>query len=364
MERFLLAQSENPDWSDAVDECVSQLGSLPNEATLGFIYVTDMHAQHLGDILRKIKALTVLDDWVGTVGMAVCATRKEFTEQPAIVILVTDIPDKDYTIFDSPKHLPPQLKNDGVQVAVVHGDPRNGEMPNIIHKLPNDIGNGYLIGGLTSSDNYHYQIAREINEGMLSGVLFNDSVSLVTGISQGCSPIGKTHTITECDSNIVIHLDNRPALDVMKEDIGEVLARDLNRIGGYIFAGFPISGSDTGDYTVRNLMGIDTDSGALAIGEYIQAGSTMMFCKRDGSTAVTDLQKMTTKLKQRVKSGIKGGLYFSCLGRGQHMFGAQHKELELIADILGDVPLVGFYANGEIAGDQLYGYTGVLLLFL
>jgi len=364
MERFLLAQSETQDWSDAIDDCFSQLGTLPDEASLGFIYVTDTHAQHLGEILRKIKALTLLDDWVGTVGMAICATRKEYSEQSAIVILVTDIPEKDYTIFDSPKHLPPQLKNDGVQVAVVHGDPRNGEIPKIIQQLPETIGNGYLIGGLTSSDNYHYQITQEINKGMLSGVLFNDSVSLVTGLTQGCSPIGKSHTITECDNNIIVHLDNRPALDVMKEEIGEVLARDLNRIGGYIFAGFPISGSDTGDYTVRNLLGIDSDSGAIAIGEYMRAGSSMMFCKRDGSTAVNDLQQMVSKLKRRAKSPIKGGLYFSCLGRGQHMFGAQHKELELLAETLGDVPLVGFYANGEIAGDQLYGYTGVLLLFL
>ncbi|VAW96332.1 hypothetical protein MNBD_GAMMA21-990, partial [hydrothermal vent metagenome] len=92
--------------------------------------------------------------------------------------------------------------------------------------------------------------------------------------------------------------------------------------------------------------------------------STMIFCKRDGGTAVQDLQKMVTKLSKRAKSRIKGGLYFTCLGRGHHMFGEQHKELELIADILGDVPLVGFYANGEIAGNQLYGYTGILLLFI
>jgi small ligand-binding sensory domain FIST len=73
---------------------------------------------------------------------------------------------------------------------------------------------------------------------------------------------------------------------------------------------------------------------------------------------------MVSKLKSRARNHIKGGLYFSCLGRGQHMFGEVNKELETIAEILGDVPLVGFYANGEIAGNQLYGYTGVLVLFL
>jgi len=373
MKNFLLAQSEIPDWSDAIDDCFKQLGTIPEEASLGFIYVTDAHAQHLGTLIRKLKALTQLEDWVGTVGMAVCASRKEYANQAAIVLLVTDIPQTDYHIFDSARHLLSghlsstdnefNTQDNNVKIAVVHADPRNGDIPNIIHQLPEDIGNGYLVGGLTSSENHHYQIAGEISEGSLSGVIFN-GCPIATGITQGCSPLGTVHTITESDSNIIMQLDNRPALEVMKEEIGEVLARDLNRISGYIFAGFPISGSDTGNYTVRNLMGVDTNTGAIAVGEYIQEKDQMMFCKRDGSTAVADLQQMVNKLKKRAKSNIKGALYFTCLGRGQHMFGEQHKELELIADILGDLPLVGFYANGEIAGDQLYGYTGVLLLFL
>ena len=89
-----------------------------------------------------------------------------------------------------------------------------------------------------------------------------------------------------------------------------------------------------------------------------------MFCKRDGKSAVQDLQRMLRDIKQRLPSAPKGGLYFSCLGRGQHMFGQPGKEMELIAAQLGDIPLIGFYANGEIAGQRLYGYTGVLTLFI
>ena len=150
----------------------------------------------------------------------------------------------------------------------------------------------------------------------------------------------------------------------MKEDIGEVLARDLSRIGGYIFAGFPVADTDTGDYLVRNLLGIDPNSGALAIGDYLQPGTPIMFCKRDSRTAVEDLQRMVERLKSRTRGPVKGALYFTCVGRGQHMFGERNRELELIGEILGDVPLAGFYANGEIAGQRLYGYTGVLTLFV
>ena len=187
---------------------------------------------------------------------------------------------------------------------------------------------------------------------------------MVCGLRQCCSTIGPLHTLTEGESNYAVNLDQRPALDVLKEDIGEILARDLSRIGGYIFAGFPVRGSDTGDYLVRNLVGVDPDNGVLAIGEYLHSGASIMFCRRDGRTAVQDLERMLTHIKQRLTGPPRGGLYFSCMGRGQHMFGERSKEMKLIQEQLGDVPLVGFYANGEIAGQRLYGYTGVLTLFL
>ena len=296
--------------------------------------------------------------------MAVCCTQHEYYDQAAIVLLLTDIPESQFHMLSSPESLPELPDHDGVRVAVVHGDPRNGQTPKLIQQLPDLLGNGYLVGGLTSSNSYHYQIADDIQEGSLSGIILDDRVKLVSGLTQGCSPLGKSHRLTEADGNIAIRIDDRPALEVMKEDIGEILARDLNRIGGYIFAGFPVADSDTGDYLVRNLLGIDPDTGALAIGDYLQADSPIMFCKRDSKTAVEDLQRMLEKLKSRVRGTIKGGLYFTCLGRGQHMFGEPDREMQLIAEILGDIPIAGFYANGEIAGNRLYGYTGVLTLFL
>ena len=364
MERFTLAYSQNKNWDQALDECFEQVGIIADDASLGFVYFTDKHASHSGDILRKLREKTSIEDWVGTIGMAICCSAKEFYDQPAIVMMITDLPKDHYRIFHDPGKLPSFATNDSVKVAIVHGDPRNGQLPNIIRELPDKIGNGYLAGGLTSSESFHYQIANELDEGALSGVIFDDSITIATGLTQGCSPIGKTHTITECDSNIVTQIDGRPALDVMKEEIGEVLSRDLNRVGGYIFAGFPIAGTDTRDYMVRNLVGIDIESGAIAISEYLQNKSPIMFCKRDGATAIADLKRMLNNLDKRTKGNIKGGLYFSCLGRGQHMFGEPDKEMQLIEEALGDIPIAGFYANGEIAGNQLYGYTGVLVLFL
>ena len=90
-----------------------------------------------------------------------------------------------------------------------------------------------------------------------------------------------------------------------------------------------------------------------------------MFCKRDGQSAIQDMYRMLNNLKKRIgKQSIKGALYISCLGRGRNLFGQNSEELKMIVEVLGDIPLVGFYANGEIAGNRLYGYTGVLTLFI
>jgi len=364
MQRFLLAHNDLTDWQAAVADVLTQLGSIPAEASLGFVYVSDQHALHFAEIVRTFKAKTQIPHWTGTIGSAVCATDTEYYDQAALVVMITDISPDHFHVFSSPQALTASANQDAVHVAVVHGDPRNGQIANLIAQTPDMIGNGYLVGGLSSSQTHFFQFADELCEGSLSGVVFDGQVPIITGLTQGCSPLGPTHALTECDSNIAISIDNRPALEVMKEDIGEILARDLSRIGGYIFAGFPVADSDTGDYLVRNLLGIDPSSGALAIGDYLKADSPIMFCKRDGRTAVDDLQHMVNKLNDRAHGEIKGALYFTCVGRGQHMFGEPHRELELISEILGDIPLAGFYANGEIAGNRLYGYTGVLTLFL
>ena len=90
----------------------------------------------------------------------------------------------------------------------------------------------------------------------------------------------------------------------------------------------------------------------------------MMFCRRDGDTAREDMIRMLTDLKKRAGGDIKGGVYYTCLGRGRYQFGEDSEELRLIREHLGDFPLVGFFANGEISHNRLYGYTGVLTLFV
>src|SRR6202007_2038400 len=113
-----------------------------------------------------------------------------------------------------------------------------------------------------------------------AGLMLAPEISVATGLTQGCMPIGPVHRIDDARDNVVMVIDGRPALAVFTEDIGPGLAADLRRVGGLIFAGLPVPGSDTGDYLVRNLMAIDPGRGWLVLGAEIAAGDPIVFCRR------------------------------------------------------------------------------------
>ena len=208
------------------------------------------------------------------------------------------------------------------------------------------------------------QIAGGPTEGGLSGVLLSEKVAVATALSQSCSLIGTKHIVTRAEANVIAELDGRPALAVFQEDIGELLARDLRRIEGYIFVALPIAGSDTGDYLVRHVVGVDKARQLVGISEVVSPGQSIQFCRRDPEAASEDLRRMVGNLKRRANAPARGAVYFSCVARGPNMFGGDSDEIKLIRSELGDVPLVGFFCYGEISHNRLYGYTGVLTLFL
>lgn len=371
-DRFLMGHAEAPDWEKAAESCLQQIGYIPPDANLGFLYVTDNYAGILKYILDHFREETGIQDWIGTVGMGICASGKEYYETSALAAMIGSFPQDSFRVLPTLRDarlgelldIQDWLHYGHSHLGIVHGDPRNGSTPELIARLAEQLPGGYLVGGLTSSRAEEPQIANGIVQGGLSGVIFSQTVAVATGLTQGCSPIAGKHVITQCERNIIAKLDDRPALDVFYEDIGEILARDLNRAAGYIFAGLPLTDTDTGDYLVRNLIGVDTKNKLLAIGDIIEPGQALQFCRRDARTAWEDMQRMLQQLSQRLEREPRGGLYYSCLGRGQNLFGSNSEELRAIRNSLGDFPLVGFFANGEISNNRLYGYTGVLTLFL
>jgi small ligand-binding sensory domain FIST len=371
---FRVGHARADGWREAAERCLREIGDVPPSANVGFLYFTDHFAADAAELLAYLRDATGIRQWVGSVGIGVLATGTEYLDEPAAAVMLASLPDGEFHVFSGKSRAPAAgVRTDSgaeaAHFAIVHGDPATDDMPALIEDMSSKVASGFLVGGLSSSRGSTCQIANEVLQGGLSGLLLSSSVAVATRLTQGCTPLGtgaaaKRHVVTEGDRNIIASLDGRPALDVFKEDIGEVLSRDLRRTAHFIHAGIPVAGSDTGDYTVRNLVGIDPRNKLIAIGAEVTVGMPILFCKRDAQSARDDLARMLEAIADDAKGTPRGGLYYSCIGRGEHMFGARSAELGMIRDRLGEFPLVGFFCNGEISHDRLYGYTGVLTLFV
>ena len=369
---FQLGVASGTNSRKLVNDCLQQLGDVRRKYQLGFIYASDTLSEDLENIIGRFKQETGVQNWLGTLGIGVCSTGAEYYDMPALVVLLTDIDAQQFSIIGANETDEDKLleevssycKQDLPHVGIIHGDPSNPSTPNIIEKISESVPSAYIVGGLTSSNSENYQVANNIIQGSVSGIFFSPDVQTVIGHTQGCTPLDEQHVITKSERNLLIELDERPALDVLRDDIGEVLAKDLNKIAGYIFAGLPIEFSDTGDYLVRNIIGIDEQEKIIAVGDYLYEGSKFMFCRRDGNSAREDMLRMLATMKSRLQGLPRGGLYYTCLGRGRYQFGDNSEELKMIQDEIGNFPLIGFFANGEIFHNRLYGYTGVLILFV
>ena len=369
---YISAHAAAERWQDAAGSIVARLGQLESSHQLGFVFVTEAYAADLPEVEVFLRQTTGVPNWVGAAGMGVCGHCVEYFDEPAMSVLLLPIGDDAFRLFsdvtagvgDVVSENLAWLQAADPPLAITHADPGNAQIQALVEDL-SDRANAYLVGGITSGESGAVQLAGKSTSGGLSGVFLSPhAVPVAVGLTQGCSPVGPTHKVTRAEGNVLIELDEQPALEVFRGDIGEVLARDLRRVSGYIFAALAVTGSDTGDYLVRNLMGVDRDNGLVAIGDVVSSGDSVLFCRRDQGTATDDLRRMLDRLKQRASNGVRAGLYYSCVARGPNQFGPGSREMKIIADELGDFPIAGLFANGEINHNRLYGYTGVLTLFL
>jgi small ligand-binding sensory domain FIST len=362
-------------WQEALEQALAGIGDPPPGANLGFVYVSDRLGGPAEDILERLREETGVQEWVGSVGVGVIASGVEYFDEPAVSVMLAALPAGEFQVF-SGKLRPPPLGArtvsgaEAAHFAIVHGDPETEDMPELIGDMSAKVASGYLVGGLSSSRSGTFQVANDVLQGGLSGVVLSSRIELATRLTQGCSPLRRgpnatpmRHEVTEGERNIIVALDGRPALEVLREELGQGPGGDFRRAAQSIHVGLPVLGSDTGDYLVRNLIGIDPKHKAIAIGANVETGMPIMFCRRDGASARDDLGRMLDGIARQLDGPPKGGLYYACVGRGEHMFGRRSAELGIIRDRLGSFPLAGFFCNGEISHDRLYGYTGVLTLF-
>jgi small ligand-binding sensory domain FIST len=365
---FVLAHAAGSSAQVLAAACSDQLRGAKGHA-FGFVYATSSLSLAFPDIVNILQKRTGIQHWVGTVGHGVCATGVEYFDQQAIVVLTCGL-DADACQFipavTKPDDIDVETGSDGpAAIGVVHADPRNPAVTAIVTNLARHCG-AYLVGGLTSAENSFPQVTGcRMVDGGVSGVLLGGRcLRVVVGLTQGCSPIGPPHSVSRSQGRILFSLDARPAFDVLREEVGATANADPRRWLANIHAAIPVAGSDRADYVVRNIVGIGPEHGLVAIADTIGPSDRVMFVRRDPDSAERDLHRMLTDLKSRSPVKPTAGLYFSCLARGPNLFRDNSHELKAIQKAFGDIPIAGFFGNGEIACDRLYGYTGVLTLII
>ena len=426
MKLFPYGHATHPQWPMAAALVLAQLRAmmaLPDYAsapTLALLYITDRYAGHAQDILDHLSAeLPEVTDWSGTVGVGIASNNVEYFDEPALCVMLCELPHDQYRVFSGVSPLPAAAPGRfKAHTALVHADSATPDVAELIGEMAGRTDSGYVFGGLASSRGPTVQFALSghgnvkgqgaaggVFSGGLSGVAFARGAALMSRVTQGCQPVSGNHIITACDSNVVTELDGQSALDVMLADLHitldqprEALAKVRNTLVGLSqpeelldtrLNDRPLrrAGQFGSEVVVRHIIGLDPSRKGIAIAEAPAVGMTLAFCERNVQAAKADLVRICAEIREELEPEeitlevanalsapeaqsaphparrIAGAVYVSCSGRGGPHFGASSAELQIVRRALGDVPLVGFFAGGEIARNHLYGYTGVLTVF-
>ena len=422
MSLFPHGHATHPQWRMAAGLVLAQLRAqmaLPGYAhnpTLGLLYITDHYAAEAQDLLDFLSAeLPEINDWAGTVGIGVAANNAEYFDEPALSLMLCDIPAHQYRVFSG---VAPLGLGFQAHTALVHADAGTPDVAELIAEMAGRTDTGYLFGGLSASRHGNVQFAiggdgnirghgaaRGVFRGGLSGVAFTEEVSLISRVTQGCLPVAPVHEVTAADGHVVLALDGEPALAVLLRDLRVTLDLDGPQRSPALqqalevlrstLVGLSAAGDDSldrhgrfgTDVLVRHIIGLDPARQGVAVAHPLQVGMRLAFCRRDVQAARADLMRICAEIREELEpemlsadqasalsSGLPesgpvagrrmaGAVYVSCSGRGGPHFGGPSAELQIVRHALGDVPLVGFFAGGEIARHHLYGYTGVLTVF-
>ena len=418
MKLFPYGHATHPQWRMAAGLVLAQLRaqmalhSYASAPTLALLYITDHYASAAQEILDHLSGeLPEITDWSGTVGVGIASNNVEYFDEPALAVMLCELPSDQYRVFSGVAPLGIGFE---AHTALIHADGNTADLPDLIAELASRTASGYLFGGLSSSRAQSVQFAvggngnirghgaaRGVFTGGLSGVAFGEGVSLVSRVTQGCQPISKTRTVTAFEVNVATALDGEPALDVMLRDLKvsldqphealSVVRATLVGLMNPSDAGGRNAISRTGnfgsDVIVRHIIGLDPGRRGVAVSGQLEAGMQLAFCRRNVQAARADLVRVCSEIREELEPeelplqtatalaaseaesaphparGIAGAVYVSCSGRGGPHFGSPSAELQIVRRALGDVPLVGFFAGGEIARHHLYGYTGILTVF-
>ncbi len=239
------------------------------------------------------------------------------------------------------------------------------------YAFPYSVKIGGLASGAQQPGGNALYLGGDVYTSGVVGLAFAGNVEIDTVVAQGCRPIGDTMHITACRRNILLEVDGRTPFEILKEIFLKLDDRDRELAQHSLFLGVVMDELNElpqlGDFLIRNIIGIDAQRGALAVGEMLKEGQTVQFHLRDAETSSQDLSAMLEQYASGLSEQPAGALLFQCLGRGSYLYGRPDHDTDMFGEMVGGLPLTGFFCNGEIGqvGDAtfLHGYTSSFGIF-
>jgi small ligand-binding sensory domain FIST len=360
---------------------------------LGILFVSNTFASEYPRLMPLIAEKINIKHLIGCSGGGIVGDGRELEQLPALSLLVAHLPDVQMRTFhileeelpdlDSPPDLWQMLMSVDPKEQpsfVILGDPFSFPITDFLRGLDFAYPSTVKVGGLASSgglganalfcdrgdDGYKLQ-----RQGLV-GVALWGSITIDAVVAQGCRPIGKPLQVSECDRNIILSLDDKSPLEVLQDVVSELEPDDRDLAQHSLFIGVVMNEfklmPEQGDFLIRNIIGVDPKTGAIAVGDRMRPGQRIQLHLRDAKASEEDLEEALIRYHGQIDPSLpSAAVMFSCLGRGERLYGKPDFDSAIFSKHMGNIPLGGFFCSGEIGPvggtTFLHGYTSAFGIF-
>jgi small ligand-binding sensory domain FIST len=386
---FAVSLSTERDTARAIEEVSTRaLGLLNGAPQLALVFFSPHHGEVAADMAAQLGKHLGQACVLGCSGEAIVGNDQEIEGTPALSLWLGRWPEG---ITLTPFHLVLEETPDGYSLlgwpdaltgadpaqstVLALGDPFTFPIDAFLHQMNEEHAGVKVVGGMASGGHRPGQcqviFGNQVVNGGAVGALLQGPARVRTIVSQGCRPIGKHLVITRAHENIIEELGGQPPLARLQQLWEQLNPRDRQLFQQGLHVGRVISEYqdkfERGDFLVRNVIGVDQETGALAITDHVRVGQTIQFHVRDAETADEDLHALLRKDATAHANRAGGALLFTCNGRGTRLFGKPHHDARAVRQESGALPLAGFFAQGELGpvGGQnfIHGFTASVVLF-
>jgi len=384
--RFHSCASDEENSDDAVEEAIGEVRESAGDVDVAFVFFTEHHRDAAARIVERIWLELDPQCAIGCCAQGVIGDVREIEQLPGIAVLAGSLPG----VRVHPFHIAgrsawreaiedaAELQNrlgigKETRALIGFGDPFTTPLDPFLAALESAAPGLPLIGGMTSGGrnagmNVLVRNDETFDEGFV-GISLSGPIEIQTIVSQGCRPIGKPFIITKSHDNVIEQLGGRPAMQALRDVVAAMSDDEQQLLQNGLLVGRAISEYreqfGRGDFLVRNIIGVDEESGSISLADYMRTGQTVQFHVRDAATADEDLLLLLEG--QKAAAPAAGGLLFSCNGRGASLFAQPCHDITAARRAMPNTPVAGFFAAGELGpvGQKnfIHGHTASFALF-